>query len=571
MRLPDQMQLGVQSKGRHDIMAPLRLGQAEAAAAVAWGNAFSTAADTVGKLALAEGMADAQLTLSERIATDKRSAAELDQYLANTRVIDLGEEDVPDSVRTVAENYADMVGITDGRVETYTIAMEATAAHHKRTRNESFLALAAKDGADKTQMQYNKAMDDVWAAGAANSVNTHITQRLSHLGARAELMLSNHMANLDEASAYATIIEAEQSGVWTPEYASTKLASVGGTIDVIKANSMYRDATTQGEVDAADDFTDTSRITPEQRLSLMKLSDQRQEHLYQLGTRAQGVVYGDAQALLTENKLTKQMVVDMVSRQEINGAQANTLRTALNTPTPIASDPALVDDLRGNIAALRFATEDDQPVTERVNTLRKELLSKFTGVGDYGPVDKTLTGGDFEELMGLLDEHENLALGKGGQRYTNAVRTIKALTGYSDSINKLIEGPYPAGEAYAAFTTALQDYMDTTGVDAEPEEFIARNASRFTADKYAQSLRDRLASQFPQYGPMIQAMTRPTEVVPSMVGPAQPATVGSVLDTARQDVINGTLTPTEWEMLRRSLDYLTYDTDPAQTSAGGFN
>ncbi len=564
MRLPAELQFGVQSLGRPDVNAPINIGSAEARASAAWADAITTATNTVATVALASGVADADLTLSERIAADKKSAAELDQYLINTRVIDLGRDDIPESVRTVAENFADMNGLESGLVDTYEIAIEATESHYKRTSEASLLALTEHFDTDRTQTAYNRAMDNVWATGGATAVNTHITQRLEHLAARAELQLTQALSSLDEGEAYRVIVQAEQTGVWTPDVAGEKLAAVGAAIDKLTATRMYSDADTQAAVDAADDFVDQSRLSPEQHIAMIKISDQRQEHLYTVDQRKYGVNYLKAQGLLVENKLTKKMLVDMAANDDITGGQLNTLRTALNTPVPLISTPGVVDRLTGEITALRFATDDHQPITERVASLRKSLLAQFTGVGETGSVAKTLTGEDFSALMTELDDAEDRALGKGGQRYSTAAKTIKSLTGYSDAISKMIEGPYPAGQAYSAFTIALQDYMNRAGVDAEPEEFIARNAQRFTADIYVKQLHERLSTQYPQYGHMIRGLIAP----PGGIQDA-PMTVGAVLNAARVDFLNRKLSGADWENIRRSLEYMTFDSPPSQSSGGG--
>ena len=566
MKLPGTLDFGVQSLGRPDKGAMRAQASAEQQAALAWGDALSTATTEVSKIAEAEGLADANLTLSERVAMDKKSTAELDAYLNNTMAINLADDNVPAAVRTAAER----AGYSGGMVNTYEIAVDASRQHFDASSKASAEAMGKNMASNKAITSYNKQMDGSWAISAKSATRVHILQRIQHMSARADLLYNDALNNLDEQAMMKIAVEAEQDGYWTPEYAGTKVAAIGSTVDQVAATRMYRDVASQADVDAADDFVDSSRIAPSERMAMMKLSDQQQELLYQREQRKQPVNYGKAQAQLIEGTLTKSMVAKMARANQISGAHANTLRTALATPSPVVSDPQILSNLRGQIALLRFS--DDAPMTVRANAMRQQLREMFTGTDKSGNFHgKYLVGTDFEELMTVVDEYENTALGKGGQQYTTAVRTIKALTGYSDTLSREIDGPYPAGQAYAAFTLSLQDYMDAMGTEAKPGEFVARNAPNFTADVYSKKLHQRLKFQYPKYAGLLDELLE-TKAVPAGEQEFMKmyTTVGTVLNTALRDVERGTLSDARYQELRRSLSYLVY-TDEAvkKPSASG--
>ena len=564
MKLPGTLDFGVQSLGRPDKGAMRAQANAEQQAALAWGKALSTAGDEVAKIAEAEGLADANLTLSERVAMDKKSTAELDAYLNNTMAINLADDNVPAAVRTAAQR----AGYSEGTVNTYEIAVDASRQHFEKSSKDSAAAMGENMASNKAITSYNKQMDTAWAGSAKSATRVHILQRIQHMSARADLLYNDALNNLDENAMLKIAIEAEQDGYWTPAYAGTKVAAIGSTVDQVTATRMYRDVTSQADVDAADDFVDTSRIAPSERMAMMKLSDQQQELLYKREQRKQPVNYGKLQAQLIEGRLTKSRVAEMARSGQISGGHANTLRSALATPEPIVSDPRVLSDLRGQIALLRFS--DDTPITVRVNAMRDQLRTMFTGTDSHGNfIAKYLEGTDFEELMTVVDEYENAALGKGGQQYATAVRTIKALTGYSDTLSREIDGPYPAGQAYAAFTLALQDYMDAEGTEAKPGEFVARNIQNFTADIYKEKLHDRLTFQYPRYSGMLEQLLQGKKTPPVRGTP--PVTVGTVINAAREDVEKHRLSEPMFQELRRSLSYLMYTYEPEKpaTSISG--
>lgn len=507
MKLPKPVQLGVQSLGREDVAAPGAVARAKAAEADAWTGVFDKATNAIVEIETRQNEADAELALSERITQDRKFIGETKAWMESNPVIDLSRNDIPDNVRKEAEMYAKVNKITDGRINTSDVIVAVTEQTFRATRDDSHNILKDHVGDEKLRARYNAALTDTWTNGAIDSVRTQATQRMDALRANAEVQLNAAISARDEEQAIKIITDSEQNGIWMPAEAGKKLSAVRSTIDYMKANDMLMGATTQHQIDNAEDYIDTSRVTPEQRVTLNKLSVQRQNHMHTMSTREQAVNYGEGQRLLTQNKLSKDWIVDMLGKQKISGAHANTLRNALDKPSPLVSDPYIVDSLKRKIVSLRYPQPGDDPATttQRAAEVRKEVFGAFTGTGPRGEeLAKKLTADDFDDLTKLIDEYENTALGKGGQQYQTAVRTIKALTGYSDVVSAMVGGKYPQGEAYAAFTTELQAYMDQEGANARPMEFIQANKARFSADVYDKQLEARLGAQFPQYRTLIE-------------------------------------------------------------------
>jgi len=572
MKIPGSIEFGVQSLGRPDASAMRFKASAEQDAAMAWGKALSDTGKQVQEIAINEAAADATLTLSERVAMDKKSTAELDAWLANNptfnadaatavplpdangRLVAGGPPPVPAAVRAAVERLG-----MSGNVDTYEIAIEASKQQFEQSRKASMEAMAKKHMSEKAIAAYNQQMDTTWARSASSATQTHILQRIQHLSARADMMYTEALNRLDEEAMWQIAVESENSGIWTPEYAGAKAAAIGATVDQVTATRMYHDAVTQDDIDVANVFVDRSRIDPAARMAMMKLSDQRQEHQFKLEQRKQPVNYAKAQASLIKGALTKDMVADMANNQEISGAHANTLRLALDSVTPLASTPEVFDRLLGHAAGLQFSQDGDLgKISERADALRKSAYAQFTGAGSDGsPISRSLTGKDFEAVMAMIDKYENIGLGKGGQKYTVAARSIKAHTGYSDNITKMIKGPYPAGQAKAAFDAALMEYMELDGSD--PVNWVTQNAHRFTAKLYSEAVHKRLAAQFPQYSEKIMSLVDGVGI--------KGVTVGTVLWNAQRDYQTGRLPQEQYQTLLNGLDYLVIEAQEAAEEA----
>jgi hypothetical protein len=577
MKMPGQLDFGVQTLGRPDAAAMRFKAGAEQEASMAWGKALGDTGKAVADIAIATGQADAAQTLAERVAMDKRSTAELDAWLATNQSFDTMTTPLPDeasgaSAPAVPEavlRAAEKLGLT-GQVDVYEIAVLASKEHLDATTAASKEAMGAKDSSKQAITKYIQQMDTAWAGSASNATQVHTIKRIEHLAARADVSYTAAINSLDEGAAMQIITDSEQSGIWTPEYAAIKLQALGSTIDQVAGTRMYRDAATQADLDLADDFVDKSRIEPAQRIAMMKLSDQQQEKQYTVEMRKQPVNYGKAQAQLIGGTLTINTVKDLAATGKISGAHANTLRLALEAPARTTSEPKVVSDLRGEITLLRFRDDDFNSSTQRARVMRDQLRTAFTGMTPGGKfVGKTLAGNDFEELMGLVDEHENKSLGQNGQRYANAKNMLKIATKYSDALDARIEGDYPEGQAYAAGLRGLQDHMDTMGTEANPTEWVTRNAQNYDPTVYIGAMKQRLTQQYPQYADMFAKLTQ-SQPIPKMGSGEWYVTAGTIMNTARQNVLDNTLTETEYRELRRSLSYweFTSEEEKAKSETG---
>ena len=558
MKLPGTLDFGVQSLGRPDKGAMRAKYGAEQQAALAWGTALATAGNEVAKIATAEGMADANLTLSERVAMDKKSTAELDAYLANTMAIDMDDDDVPAAVRKAAE----MAGHEGGMVNTYEIAVEASKQHFEASRQASAAAIGEQMASDKALASYNNQMDTAWARSAQGAVKTHVIQRIQHLSARADVMYNDALNSLDEEAMTKIVIDSERDGTWTPEYAANKFNAIGETIDHVRAERMYRDAKTQGEIDRADDFTDGSRVNDTTRIALGNRSIQMQDRQYNLSIREQGKNYGDAHAMLIRGELTKEDVAKMAESQQISGSHANTLINAMDTVKPEVSDQNTYNNLARAAIGLRFSSADMEPdsVRKRAQAVREDIQMAATGVMPGGNFKKpTITVEDFASLMDEVDEQENKALGKGGIEYGVAIKQLRQMTGYTDEIAKSLGGRHPSARAYTDMQTAMQDHMNANPGTANPLEWVAANSHRYTADKYDKLYGDTLADQFPDYRDDILYIVTGTAraAIKPELGFYTAPSPNALLNRARMDALNDD-TDFGWsdfERLRRGLAY----------------
>ena len=267
MRLPQAIDLGVQSLGRQDVSAPARLAMAENQAEQAWVSAFNKATEVVAEVAAAEEAADGKLTLSERIIQDKKTLAEMQAYLESTNALDLTAEDLPDAIRDIANEYAKQNGLTGNIIPTAEVAMSTARRYFDDTREASFEALSKFTDSEALQAAYNDGMGNVWANSVAAAKKIETLQRMQNLKAKADSRVSAAINSLNAADAHAIILEAGAAGVYTPEEVNDKIATVTPTVNYIDLHGKLMGSMRQADIDLVEDEMDSKQLTPNTALS----------------------------------------------------------------------------------------------------------------------------------------------------------------------------------------------------------------------------------------------------------------------------------------------------------------
>lgn len=495
MKLPGRIRSNVETLGRHDIYGPIKAANAEAQATEAWGRAFDKAGKLLGELMDDQDDAKELLMLRERIMKDQQANAEIEAYLTETNVIDVMDPEVPEIIRNYGYEYLRKQQAPDdlSQVKTHEIMDGVIQAQYDASSKASLDYLKETKVAHK----YLEAMTSQWTRGIDSTMTTKVVKRQNELKANAETLYQSHLNLLNEEAALEQINENIQNGVWTPDYGQEKLQALGPTIDYIAIDNSINDASEQWQLDQIEARVDTSRITPDQRLKVNNALRQRQTFIQGQDDRQQSRNYETGVSLLARGQLTRDWITKMSKSHQISGGAANTLLNALNKPSPLVSDIQIVDDLRGEIAQLRYPDEKTS-VSERYKQLDDKLRAAYTGVSKFGEVPKALTGEDFATLQEELDKARDTALGKGGQQYSIGEKQIRALTGYTEFLSGL-SGTFPQRAAYTDFTSALQSYMQFAGAEADPIQFIRENAERYAPATYEEEFNRRFIRKYPEF------------------------------------------------------------------------
>ncbi|MCP4469930.1 MAG: hypothetical protein GY815_04450, partial [Gammaproteobacteria bacterium] len=100
----------MQSLGRHDINAPLRVANAEAAASAQWAGVVEKAAKGFGDVFTGQSKARGALTLAELRAKHTTENNALQTLLENKRSFEVGGEGNPEQFEAYAENNSLLAG-----------------------------------------------------------------------------------------------------------------------------------------------------------------------------------------------------------------------------------------------------------------------------------------------------------------------------------------------------------------------------------------------------------------------------------------------------------------------------
>jgi len=553
MRLNEAGQIGVQSLGREDLSGPARAWQAKANADNALNKAVYDAGAALGELFDGQDEAANLLSLQERVLKDRTSQSATLGYLENTTQIDTADEDVPKEIRDFTKKWAknnSKNGVTLTTVPTHEIIDGYMASMYKKSKDDSLAVLKGTG----LEHKYVGAMIPSMTAGAGRTMSTKAIKRQQGLDAQGTRHFEAAIDARDEGTAMQIAEMNKASGAWDEAKYEESIAKLGPTIDYMNVSESINDATSQGALDMAEDQLDASRVTPDKRMALMGKLRQQQTYMHTLSGRRQGVNYGTGVDLLIKGELTNEWIGDQVRSQGLSGSQANALRVANNKPSPNGSSSRSMTRVDNAIIGIRYPAEG-QTATEAAKVANDVVRMFATGITTDGTsVDRTLTGADVKRYGEEIDKALNTALGKGGQKYATAKSQLKAMTGYSDSIAKMIEGPYPAGQAYSAFSAALQTYMDAAGTDADPVDWVAKNSARFTADVYAKGVVDRLASQYPQYQKHLSNGIIDT---------------GAILRDATKDRADNILSLEDYTNIRRSVEYTLVTEQRRPTASSG--
>ena len=499
MKLPEGVNIGVQQFGRYDVGAPGEVARAQSRARQAWDDVFIAATNEVANIHEAHREAQHYQRLQERVIEDSTNGAKLHEYMANSYVINLDDDDVPQRVREAGERWARANPGTDGKaprlIATHEIIDGVMQNYYKEASEVSLDALRGT----MLKGNYLSAMSTQMATVAGETMRVKVQMQQQWLRARADLLFDEALMSGNTEAVTQMAIENAANGIWLPEEASERIREGNSAINRNRLHSNLLNAESQADIDeVGEELEDPeAELLPEDRMTIRTLENQRTEFMTE---RAQRLTFGKGVTMLARGSLTKNWVESETRTGMLSGTQAKTLYDAMASPPPAVSDPVVVDKFHRRIGGMLTNFDEDVSVDDLYAQLVVELDQAVTGVvsnGGIGVQPKQLTGEDYLELQVLMQNTYDRAIGGGREQMRLANSTIRALTGYTDMLSS-IDGTSPQRMAFTEFSAALNNYMkhNPTG---DPNEWVLANAERYDNKMYTAEHGQRLVQRYPQY------------------------------------------------------------------------
>lgn len=453
----------------------------------------------------------------------------------------MSRTDVPPALREyIAQRFPP--GQVPNQVPTHEIMVPFMADHLQMRMGEALSQLQSTD-------QGGRFISDMRAQSvkiAGEMVQETVRQRQNALKTHADSNFDLAYAMGDYDKMLEVGRDAVATGAWTPEYGTERIREA--TFDTSKNAVTLRlnAAQSQIEIDLIeqDIFNEDIPLRPDDRISLAREVRTMRAAIDKEQTRERAIQYSVGQNMLIEGTLTLPWIQEQLRQQTLTGQQAASLRRAFETAEAPSSDPRVLDDLRGRVSMLPYPTGAmrEVPLTTRINLLRDEINSEFTGLNELGEfTGRRISGSDYAQLMRDLANAENTALGQGSQDYINALRAIDTYTGYSEKFANAFDADAPNRAAHAAFISELVMYQSMRGPSDPPlYMWVQQNAGRFSPERYRGSYLSRMQARFPRYAPMMADYDFDEK---------------ALVEKARNDYENGVIPESKYNSLIHAVEY----------------
>jgi hypothetical protein len=493
------VQGGPQSLGRQDVGAPLQVANARATTALAWTNTTTKIFDSYGTISKSLADADGLQQVGLRAMQDEAALATVDAYLSKPALA-IGDEMAPPGADEQIQAYKDSLADddpykpTDVAIPSYKLAPTMFQEYSNRIAGESL-----KQIPEAYQGNYLNKVAPTVVNGTRKISAKAVTDHFDALKSKQNFMLEQSINALDEQGAIEVLMTGHASGLYTTQELNDKMAAIGPAIDYMAAEDSIRKATTQSDLDLAEDIYRNSRVTMEKRIALNKSVDGQMEVIKQRKEVIKTETYAKGMELYSRGKLTTGWVTDRLIQGNISGANAGALLTRLKQGSASVSVDAVINDLNAQIAQIRFVDPDEMSVTEKANALRLEMRKAASGVDDNGRIvgDPTITGDDYLKMSNALDE-ELAKLADRNPAYKDVLEELKIQANYSDYMSGIV-GSEVNGRAYLDGKAALDKYMDMYGAAADPKEWLSANSKRYTLEVYRAEASKPFSRLFTKY------------------------------------------------------------------------
>lgn len=305
-----------------------------------------------------------------------------------------------------------------------------------------------------------------------------------------DILSSNAPSNVREEQALEILSRQLILGA-SPAMVTQQRQSIRPRIDYIDATNSLKSAGSVDEIDQLESeiWEGGNSLSPDSRRQLSVEADKRRQDFEQEEAAAKVQNEEQLTEMLIRGDLTTGMVADSLGRDKISQEVARTLNNSLLSQagaggTAKASNPQVLSYWRGQISTLPW-TGGQNSVKRKAAQLKTAIRYSAMGLdmtGEPNGVGPTVSGQDVYTLLNDIDSQVKKSLETPG--YQDAVQQINLYTRAVDSITGQIVGNQAQRQAAILFKQALDNYMDTYGVDAKPIDFFNANMDKYDPEKF---------------------------------------------------------------------------------------
>jgi len=297
-----------------------------------------------------------------------------------------------------------------------------------------------------------------------------------------------------------------------PTQVQIAIAAIGPKIDQFDTQNMILAAQSADEVDLIEEgmWSGASRMTPEQMRTMSSQMDSKRRDFIAERNERQTATADKMFGAYVEGNLTDEQVSAAVTRDDITREAGWTFLNGLNKGTTTkASDPWTLSRFRGEISRLQFVGgPDNMRMMDKAKLLKLAITRGSMGLNPNGtPTGQpaSISGTDVFTLNKDIDTAIKAAT--ENEEYKNALDSLlvwtrskldlegQIVTGFGGDQNQV--------EAAVAFKKALDNYMNTYGIDAKPVDFFESNKGAYDPRNFSSGINGRFLSQVPQAEPYI--------------------------------------------------------------------
>lgn len=469
-----------------------------------------------GRLAKAGGVLAAELYngavvsgIDEATGEAAKELTELRAKLVNENMLDasfVGDDAVAELQINVADGEGGRQEVSAPRVFTHEVAGDLWDVRSQEIVDHYEGQIS---GSKAKQKFREEVMTRYVAPGASAVIGANIQRGKAYGHARAERAVEEVLAaggptEARESGAREIIARQALLGA-DPVWVENQLQRLGPMVDQIDIQHKVMAATTADQIDQVEEsmWANGSRMTPEQMRTQSAIMDRRRQDFIAAKKEAQTGNADEMFVAFAGGQLTIPEIAQAVGSDSITREAGFTFLNGLqNGSTTKASNPFTLSQYRGEISKLQY-TGNRSRVTDKAKLLKLMITRGSMGLNANGtPTGQaaTISGEDVFKLNKDIDHALGAAL--ESDEYNNARDQVMAWTrtklDLGGVLSTAFDGSQGSVEAGLSFITALDNYMDQFGVDADPAAFFQTNRDAYDPRKFADGVDKEFVKAIPQ-------------------------------------------------------------------------